>query len=228
MRYKILLFDADNTIFNFTKGAEHAFCSAINDFGVNAKPTDFPVYAEINEGLWKKYERGEIKKSEIYVKRFELFADRLGISIDAESVNSSYKAYLAEEAILIDSVETVLRLFHSLGLRLFIITNGDTKVQKSRISKSPIKNYFEKSFISDEIGEAKPSYGFFKYVADNIPEFKKEYTLVIGDSPTSDIKGANNFGIDACYFNPYKNPLPDGVFAKYTVDSLRELYRIIL
>ena len=52
--------------------------------------------------------------------------------------------------------------------------------------------------------------------------------LVIGDGVGSDIRGANNAGMDACWYNPGGAALPDDVHAEYTISDLRECVPIAL
>ena len=43
---------------------------------------------------------------------------------------------------------------------------------------------------------------FFDKMAAHIPNFDPKAALMIGDSLTADIQGANNAGIDSIWFNP--------------------------
>ena len=52
--------------------------------------------------------------------------------------------------------------------------------------------------------------------------------LMIGDGISSDIRGANNAGIDACWLNPSGAALPEGVHAEYIIRDLRECVKIVL
>ena len=52
--------------------------------------------------------------------------------------------------------------------------------------------------------------------------------LMVGDSINSDIKGANNAEIDACWLNPMNLPLPDGIHAEYIIKDIRECVKIAL
>ena len=51
--------------------------------------------------------------------------------------------------------------------------------------------------------------------------------LVIGDSLTSDIQGANNAGLPCCWFNPKGQPRPQGLRIDYEIRALEELYAIV-
>ncbi|PRY32878.1 HAD family hydrolase [Pseudosporangium ferrugineum] len=51
--------------------------------------------------------------------------------------------------------------------------------------------------------------------------------LHIGDSPAADLAGANNLGIDTAFVRRDARPLPPGVTATYTVDTLTGLLPVL-
>ena len=60
MKYKAVLLDADDTIFDFKASERSAFCRTAEHFGFS--PELYPHYHRINDGLWKALERKEITK----------------------------------------------------------------------------------------------------------------------------------------------------------------------
>lgn len=83
--------------------------------------------------------------------------------------------------------------------RLHVITNGVKDTQYHRMAGSGLDQYFEKMFISGEIGYSKPAKEFFDHVKGHIADFDPKTTLVIGDSLTSDIRGGIQAGLDTCW-----------------------------
>ena len=227
MKYTYLLFDADNTLFDFHAGEKIAFHTALTEFGFVETPEDYPLYAEINSALWKQLEKGEVTKDEIFAKRFARFLQNTNRAADGDALNACYKAHLAEQAILFPHAEELLQSLTKQNFRLFLITNGDKTVQNTRLLKSGLGRYFEKIFISEEIGVAKPDTRFFDAVTNAIPQFDKAKALVIGDSESSDILGANRYGIDACHVTINSPPLSSAVYAKYTVDNLLDIIHLV-
>ena len=227
MKYTYLLFDADNTLFDFHSGEKIAFRQALHEFGLRENEGDYACYAEINASLWKQLEKGEITKDEIFAKRFVRFLEKTKRNADGKALNACYKAKLSEQAILFPHAEELLQKLKEKGFRLFLITNGDKTVQNTRLKISELRQYFEKIFISEEIGAAKPSERFFDAVASAIEGFHKEDALVIGDSESSDILGANRYGIDACHVMLNSPPLSPAVFAKYTVTQLLDIINLL-
>lgn len=225
--YRYLLFDADDTLFDFDQGSRNAFREAMAVQGLVATSEDYDRYAAINLALWKQFEKGEIEKEAILTKRFRDYTARYNVKADPDVLNEDYKTAISKQNILIPHALEVLSALKERGYRLFLITNGDAAIQHKRLADSPITPLLEKVFISEEIGAAKPSEKFFDAVKNGIEGFDKRHALVIGDSESSDMLGAQNAEIDACYFSPDQKPLPDGIFAKYRIQSLLDLMAIL-
>lgn len=200
MKYDILLFDADDTLFDFKACERKAFTENMEAHGVRVVPDMVECYSAFNDFCWKELERGEIEKSELVVKRYKLFLDHYKIAFDPKEINDGYEKALSEVAILLPyALKMVKRL--SKKARMYIITNGLTAVQEGRFKKSPITPYFSDIFISEQLGSKKPDKLFFDLIEKKIPDFDKCRAVVIGDSLTSDIKGGNNAGIDCIWCN---------------------------
>ena len=61
----------------------------------------------------------------------------------------------------------------------------------------------------------------------HIPGITRENCLLIGDSPSSDIRGANNADIPCCWYDPHGTALPEGLLIDYRITDLRQLYDIV-
>ena len=227
MAYSIALFDADNTLLDFTRAEHDALCACLAARGL---PTDFTtvsVYSSINDGHWKRLERGETTRTRLKVERFADFFYAVGYEGDPADMARDYESTLGRQTHLLDGA---LELIQSLygKCRLYIITNGLTSVQKSRFGATPLAPYFERCFISEEMGCANPEKRFFDLVATSIPDFDPVKAIVIGDSLSSDILGGINAGLDTCWYNPAGKPSPCGLEITYTVSTFDEIRDTIL
>ena len=226
MKYSFLLFDADHTLFDFNKSEYLALKSALEQLGCPSTDAHIERYSDINVKYWKMLERGEIDKISLKLARFVEFGKEFGFEDKAEALSDLYMENLAHESHLFDgALELVEKLSESY--RLFIITNGVKSTQDGRFSVSPITKYFEKIFISEVVGAEKPSVEFFDAVANGIEGFERERAIVIGDSLSSDIKGAINSKIDCIWYNPMKKSAPEGWDITYTVSNFDEILDIL-
>lgn len=226
-KYTILLFDADQTLLDFHRAEREAVTDCLEAFCVPVGDEIISKYSEINSAYWKMLERGEIEKNKLYSERWRAFAEFYGYDIDAEKISNLYIDRLSEKAYLLDGAEELCKKL-SEHCRLYIITNGNKKVQDGRFGRLEIAGLFDDRFISGEIGYEKPSREYFDVVKSKISDFDVNKALVIGDSLTSDIAGGINAGIDTCWYNPGCKSAPEGMNITYTVKKLSEIEDIVL
>ena len=227
MKYQVLLFDADETLFDFKMAEKQAFLRALEEYKLDVdKEESLKLYSQINKHIWEEFERGEITADRLRVERFERFSKKIKIDFDAVSFSKAYAKFLGEGAYLFDdSVEVIDYL--SKKYKLALVTNGLKDVQKSRISKTPLKDYFQELIISDEIKISKPDPRIFDYTLDKLGYKDKSRVLMIGDSLTSDMQGGVNAGIDTCWYNPNHLENKSGLNLTYEIHSLKELKEIL-
>ncbi len=226
MKYTTILFDADGTLFDFLRAEKESLYETFLSFGIALDDAMIATYSEINDGLWKALERKEIEKDALRLKRFELFCEKCGFILDIPKISSLYTENLSTKGHLIVGAGELCKKLYKKA-RLYIVTNGIDFVQKGRMARSGISEYFEATFISGEIGCEKPDAKYFEYVSNRIDGFSKENTLIVGDSLTSDIKGGILFGIDTCWYNPKNKAVPDGMNITHVANNFDEIYKII-
>ena len=94
--------------------------------------------------------------------------------------------------------------------------------------RAGIARYFRDIFISEQLGSYKPSPAFFRACFGAIPDFDPAEALMVGDSLTSDIRGARNAGLRSCWYNPHRSAAPAGHRpADYTIHALAELPHLL-
>lgn len=228
MNYKVLIFDADETLFDFKKAEKEAFKETILEFGINYDESyHFETYKVINNAIWKELEQGLITQSKLKIERFKRFSDKLQIPFDEVEFANVYMKHLANGSFLFeDSFELIENIKDKY--KLLIVTNGLTAVQEKRIKQSSIAKYFDNIVISENIGISKPNPGIFEYALKDFKDIDKSQILMIGDSLSSDIKGGINFEIDTCWYNPNKIDNNLNLNPTYEVSSLNELKNLLL
>ena len=228
-RYRILLFDADNTLFDFDRCEEEAFLLTARACGIPSGGELYARYSAINAGLWKQFERGEIGLESLKTERFRLLlrsiGDENGLTEKAVRLRDVYTEALAGQAFLIPGAAEVCREL-SRAYDLYIVTNGISKIQRNRFAKSGLAPFFRGMFVSEEIGAKKPERRYFDAVFEALGGPPKSEVLVIGDSLTSDADGALGYGLDFCRYNPDGKP-DEGRVITYTVKKLSEVKDIL-
>ena len=227
--YPTLLFDADDTLLDFHKDERQALVKALTHYGVPVTEENIKIYSDINQGMWKQLERGEITKPELKRTRFKKFFEAIGFECDEEplTVNEHYLSLLGEGGNTLEgAVDTVKKLYED-GYELYIITNGIAATQAKRLNRSGLLPYINEVFVSETIGYQKPRKEYFDAVLNNIKEKDKEKILVIGDSLTSDIQGAMNAGLPCCWLNRYGKELSENYEVDFVIEDVREVFGVI-
>ena len=81
--------------------------------------------------------------------------------------------------------------------------------------------------LVEEAGASKPSAAYFDYVFSRIDGITRENCLLVGDSLSSDIRGANNYGLPCCWYNPKEAARPEDLRIDYEIRDLRQLYDLV-
>lgn len=225
-KYDILLADADNTLLDFTSAERTALTSLLTEFGVRAEESLLSSYAEHNDRMWKKLERGELSHKELSEMRFRTFFADHGIKGDGMLAEKRYRSLLSLCAPKTDGAEELLLRCRG-KVRVYIISNGRAEVQISRFKLSGISDLADGVFLSDLIGSKKPEIRFFEAAASSIDNFSREKALVYGDSLSADIAGGFNYGIDTCWYNPLGCANGSGIVPVYEIGKHSDLYSIL-
>jgi 2-haloacid dehalogenase len=226
MNYKWLLLDADGTLFDYDRAEKTALRRTFEQMGHGFEPGYATAYRRINAGMWLDFEQGNISQDRLRTKRFEMLFEAIGAEMAPEAFSARYLRSLAEGMDLIDGAEEVVHaLYGRVGLVL--ITNGLQDVQRPRFARSAIGAYFSDVVISEEVGAAKPQRKIFDVAFQKMGHPHLEDVLIVGDSLTSDIQGGNNYGIDACWFNPHSSARDPAIQVRYEIRDLRELLSLV-
>lgn len=227
MKYKIIIFDADDTLFDFKKSEKEAFKNTMDEFNLAYDESyHFKIYKDINTALWKDFELGIIPQEKINQERFKLFSNALSIEFNTDKFATSYIRHLGNASFLYEESTKLIENLHKDYI-LFIVTNGLKEVQNNRIKKSSIAKYFKNIIISDEVQVAKPNPKIFEYALNSIANTYSKEILVVGDSLSSDIQGGINLNADTCWYNPNKIENKTPITPTYEISSLMDLKNIL-
>lgn len=225
-RFKIVLLDADETIFDFIASEKNALLRTASEFGLSPDENDTKVYSTINLSLWKQLELGTVSREELTILRFEQWLEYLcEFNINPIEFNMVYEENLSKAGILFPGAENFVKKL-SDSASVYIVTNGTAKCQHGRMNTSPVKNHISGMFISEEIGFAKPDIRFFDVVFDSIGITSLSEIIIVGDSLTSDMQGGRNAGITTCLYCPSAN-VQNNPLCDYIISDYNQFFQII-
>lgn len=217
-----VLFDLDDTLFDFHKAEKIALTKTLVHFGIDPTEETLALYSTINAAHWKRLELGEISREEVKVGRYRELFETIGVECDPVKATAYYESMLAIGHYFMPGAPELLEELYR-KYRLYIVSNGTAKVQEGRIGSSGIAKYMDGIFISQILGANKPDKQFFDICFAEIPDFSLSETVIIGDSLSSDIKGGINAGITTVWFNPKGIENNNDIKPDYTIKELSEV-----
>lgn len=225
IKYTSLFLDLDDTLLDFGKAEAFAVAKVLKNNGLPYDGETVKTYSQINKSFWESFERGEIKKEQIFPGRFKKLFEVINCNGNPEEITKEYSLTLSEGYFTVDGAFDLLDYLKAKNYRLYATTNGLSTTQYRRIKGSGLSKYFDAVFISEDAGCQKPDKAYFDYAISKIPEKDKSKILIVGDSQSSDILGGQNADIDTCWYNPNGN---DKKYpSKYEIKSLSELKEIL-
>lgn len=222
---EFLFLDLDDTILDFHKAERIAISRTIREFGVEPAEEILSLYHEINDWHWKQLEQGRLTRAEVLVNRFGVLFEKLGKEVDAAKCAKIYEKNLSTGHYFLPGAEEAVDSLHK-KYRLFLASNGTAVVQKSRMTSANLYRFFEKVFVSQEIGHNKPSRAYFEGCFAQIPGFDRKKAMIVGDSLTSDIQGGINAGIKTVWVNPGHRQSGE-IKPDYEIEALSQLEALL-
>lgn len=225
LNYSTILFDLDHTLFDTEQSESLAFGKTMSSAGFPNAEQYISTYREINLALWVRVERGEITPQQVRTLRFEGLVETLRLDADPLQLADEFVAGLGANGELYAGAREMLERLNEKHA-LAIVTNGLGEVQRARIERLKIGQFFDATVISAEVGAAKPGTDIFDLVFAELDHPSKDAALMVGDSLSSDIQGGTNYGIATCWYNP--NGKTAGPADKFTheIAALHELHSI--
>lgn len=224
---KDIFFDLDHTIWDFDKNAQETLHELYYKYRFDKLigKTDSDLFIETytvnNHRLWELYHHGKIDKPTLRRLRFADTFTQLGV--EPELFPSAFEVeYLnicpTKTNLFPNAVETLTYLQRKYSLHL--ISNGFKEACEKKLAHSKLTSYFKTIVISELFGINKPDRRIFEYALQN-GKAERETSIMIGDNLDADVRGAQNAGIDAIFFNAIGLEQPKDV--RHMIRDLGEL-----
>lgn len=218
----LVFLDIDDTILDFQTAEATAIRRTFAELGIPVDDKLIARYSEINRSQWELLEEGKLSREQVLVRRFELLFAELGLPHSGAAACERYEGLLCEGHWFMPGAEELLETLRP-ACRLFIVSNGAKTVQDARLRSAGIGPYFEQIFISEEVGAEKPTPDFFGRCFARIPELDRSRAVLVGDSLTSDIRGAKNAGLLSVWYNYRGRPARPDIVPDHEIRALSEL-----
>lgn len=196
MRYKAIFIDIDDTLLDYVPCCREAYDAAMPEH-----PEHFQLFFDIAGRLFSEAKHGLHTIAEVMDLYPREFIAAIGHpASEVEPFTRAFRAAWSNTHTLVPEAKEMLDILQAKGYRLFAASNSFGNLQRNRLERAGILHYFEDTFISMDIGYDKPDIRFFEEALRR-SGLQPSEVLMIGDSMTTDVLGAQAAGIDALFFD---------------------------
>ena len=211
--YKAVFIDIDDTLLDYIPCCREAFDVALKEIKNLQSPISnlqsedglFQLFFDIAGRLFSEAKHGLHTIAEVMDLYPVEFCERAGYPPEAvEPFTRAFRGAWGKTHTLVPGAKQMLDTLKEKGYRLFAASNSFAHLQRSRLEQAGILHYFEDTFISMDIGYDKPDIRFYQEALRRA-NLQPHEVLMIGDSMTTDVLGAQAAGIDALFFDRRAN-----------------------
>ena len=210
---KGVIFDLDNTIYNYDMCHEYAMKKlggyACQKYKLNLEQFA-KAFAEAKHYVKKRLgNTGASHNRMLYMQRFlEIIGEKP--AVEAIALYNLYWNAMFENMRTFDYVIPFMEQLKKSKIMIGILTDLTAHIQHKKLAHMGLSEYVDIMVTSEEAGREKPSEAGFELIIKKSGVLPWEL-LMIGDSYEKDIKGAENVGMNAMLFEMDKK---DSMMAK--------------
>lgn len=204
MRYKAILLDIDNTLYDYN--ISHAFAKdkvleyCMNEFNLSKD--------EINVAYEKARKQVHIELCETAASHNRLlYFQKMSEILKVNPMKYGFEIYtiywdsFLEVLIPFDGIYDLLEKYEN---KICLVTDLTAQIQYRKIKKLGLEKYCNKLVTSEEAGREKPHPYMFMLALQKLG-LRADEVCMIGDSFKKDIFGAVDLGIETIWFNHEDN-----------------------
>lgn len=203
MFYKGIIFDLDNTLYDYDLCHCKALKEVFNYIIENNNALIFSYIEDVYKKIYKnlKNELGHTASSHNKSIYFKQLLETLNINLSLFSViNNLYWQTFYVNLVCFDGVYDFIIWNKNKGIKIGILTDYETEYQINKLDKLGLLKYIDIIVTSEEVGIEKPSTKMFFNILEKMGLSSNE-VIMIGDNYDKDIKGALNVGMTSYWFN---------------------------
>jgi putative hydrolase of the HAD superfamily len=218
-----VIFDLDNVLYNEQNYTYLAFRSIAHFLSGHCSLSETEIYSK----LVCDFE----KKGSMYPRLFnDVIKD---LSLEQDLVPEILKIYasLDTKIELFPSVASLLLELRGSGLKLALVTNGNSEIQRNKVRLLDAEKFFDAVVYARETdgGKEKPDPAAYALALQKLC-VKAQETVCVGDNPYTDFWGAKQLGMRTVrvLFGEFKDVhLNEEYEAELSIHSLVEFPEII-
>ena len=199
--YKAIFIDIDDTILDYIPCCREAFDAALEALHEPTSDALFELFFSISGRLFSEAKHGLHTVAEVMELYPQEFCERAGYSPEAvDPFKHAFRAAWGKTHTLVPQAKETLEALHQKGYKLYAASNSFGHLQRSRLQHAGVLSFFEDTYISMDIGYDKPDIRFYQEALRRCG-LQPQDVLMVGDSMTTDILGAQAAGITSVFFD---------------------------
>ena len=224
MFYKGIIFDLDNTIYDYNLCHNTAINEVFDYLIQNNNSLNIEyikrVYEDISIKL--KFELTNTAYSHNKSIYFKQLLEKLNIGFSLFlPINNIYWEIFYKNMVCYEGVIDFLIFNKNNGKKIGILTDYETEYQLIKLDKLGILKYIDVIVTSEEVGIEKPSSQMFTTILNKL-RLNSSEVIMIGDNFEKDVTGAMNLNIFSYWFNRNKADCFSGNY--YIFNSFKTLH----
>ena len=200
MRFKGILLDIDNTLYEYEK----THSKALNELMLYCNNKFNIPNSNILDAYNKARKRVHIELSETASSHNRLlYIQKMLEILNVNSVKYSLEIYEVYWNTFLENIEVYDGVYEFLEMyknKICLVTDLTAHIQHRKIKKIKLDDYANFAVTSEEAGKEKPHPYMFMMALEKL-NLKAEDVCMIGDSFKKDIIGASNLGIKSIWLN---------------------------
>jgi HAD superfamily hydrolase (TIGR01509 family) len=214
---KAVLFDLDDTLFDHMHSSRQGLVAAIKDHR-NLQRAKFLEVERLYTRLLDEYHiqvlQGKISLEQARFRRMQELFEYYEVLAEEQQIEQAIAQYVVSYRLARQPVSGSLQLLQALHGRVHIaiVTNNITAEQKEKLQECGLEPFVDTLITSEDVGAIKPDPAIFESALQRIGCSAQE-AVMLGDSWSADIIGAQRAGIRAIWLNRTGMSCPDPALA---------------
>jgi len=228
-----LLFDLDDTLYDYSKAHEEALKSAEKRFLQSEKklsPQAFQLlFAQSRQEIISEYAGTSAAHSR------SLFFERMLWKLKRKihlpfiyEMTTMYWTTFFDHMKAFEGAEKLLKRLKEHGTKIGVVTNLSVDIQMKKLHTLGFHNYIDVLVTSEHAGREKPHPATIYEALSRLSAIKED-SILVGDSLEEDIEAANAVGIDSVLFRTawVEEREFDAKKPSYVVGSFADLEKLL-
>ncbi|QLG63720.1 HAD family hydrolase [Halorarum salinum] len=234
MTFEAVLFDLDDTLYPYppcNEAGKRAAFETFRDLGYDLDRDGFDALYREGRREVKRELAGTASAHErfLYFKRAIHLHAGTHRSEDALRLGEAYWDAYVDGMSLFEGVVDALAAIRGAGVAVAVVTNLTTRIQLKKLHRLGIEEHVDLLLTSEETGREKPASVMFTLPLARL-DCRPSEALMVGNSPESDVEGANAVGLETVLFNGPEEAgdLPDWRRPDHTITDFTALTEVVL